>query len=212
MKVPSEAVLKSISFSILAPLSLWACGDTPPNRQPTLVPTLIAEPAGIGSGLKRLPEAVILERPVTAYSDVSIALAPSATPEPLPASTRTAIPSPTAEPLVSSQSGRAGEMQVTLTVSPGRAGINEINLYFFDAEGTWLTVDKVELRLKYLDHGDTTIAKVVPPLHPGHAFITSDAVRHAGRWQIEVAFQARRSSRRTYGFRGTDSLVQRDGS
>ncbi|HLF76016.1 MAG TPA: hypothetical protein VJB57_00865 [Dehalococcoidia bacterium] len=103
-------------------------------------------------------------------------------------------------------------MQVTLTVSPGRAGINEINLYFFDAEGTWLTVDKVELRLKYLDHGDTTIAKVVPPLHPGHAFITSDAVRHAGRWQIEVAFQARRSSRRTYGFRGTDSLVQRDGS
>jgi hypothetical protein len=80
-------------------------------------------------------------------------------------------------------------MQVMLTVSPGTAGINEINLYFFDAAGAWLTVETIEVRLKYLDHGELTISKVVPPLHPGHAFTTSDAIRHAGRWQIDVAFK-----------------------
>jgi hypothetical protein len=75
-----------------------------------------------------------------------------------------------------------------LLVSPGRAGYNEINLYFFDPAGVWITVQAVEIRVTFLDVKSTTAVETVSPLHPGHAFISGDYLRHSGRWQVSAEF------------------------
>ena len=111
---------------------------------------------------------------------------PSDTPEPEPTAE-----TPTTQPTTSrdiSLTQQAGALQVTLLVSPGRAGYNEISLYFFDPSGVWITVQTVEIRITFLDVKSGTIVETVSPLHPGHAFISGDHLRHGGRWRIEAAF------------------------
>jgi hypothetical protein len=80
-------------------------------------------------------------------------------------------------------------MDVTLDVSPGRAGDNEISLYFFDSAGAWQSVQSVEVRLTFLDFTAGSIVEQAILLHPGHAFITGNHLRHAGRWQVDAAFK-----------------------
>ncbi|HLF76620.1 MAG TPA: hypothetical protein VJB57_03945 [Dehalococcoidia bacterium] len=83
------------------------------------------------------------------------------------------------------QSKRMGD----LDVSPGRAGDNEISLYFFDPAGAWLSVTSVEVRLTYVDTRAGTMVVQAIMLHPGHAFIAGNHLRHAGRWQVAAVFK-----------------------
>ncbi len=141
----------------------------------------------------------------------SITLAPTSTSTTLPfapvaanvANTPTPAPSPPAEPDPTattppsqpapsrdlSLTQQAGQLQVTLLVSPGHAGYNEISLYFFDPAGVWIGVQTVEIRMTFLDVSAGTAVEAVSPLHPGHAFIAGDYLRHGGRWRIEAVFK-----------------------
>jgi hypothetical protein len=79
-------------------------------------------------------------------------------------------------------------MDVTLIVSPGRAGYNEVNLYYFDSAGLWASVDSVEVRFTYLDFSSGTVVERTPPLHAGHVLLQGAQLRHPGRWRIEALF------------------------
>jgi len=125
--------------------------------------------------------------PASASAIPTTAPQPSASPAPEP--TATTLPSQPAPSRDLSLTQQAGKLQVTLLVSPGRAGYNEISLYFFDPAGVWITVESVEIRITFLDVKSGTAVETVSPLHPGHAFIAGDYLRHGGRWQIEAAFK-----------------------
>jgi hypothetical protein len=114
---------------------------------------------------------------------------PSPTPAPpaaTPAPTRAARPP---APLAAvPQTKRAGPMDVTLVVIPGRAGYNEVNLYFFDANDLWTGVESVGVRLVYVDFGGVTFSERAAPLHPGHVVVGGSQMQHSGHWRIEGEF------------------------
>jgi len=82
-----------------------------------------------------------------------------------------------------------GELLLTLAVSPGLAGYNEVSLYFQDATGGDGGVSRVSLRLTYLDAAARPLQVEATIGHPGHAFIIGEHLRHAGRWRIEAVLQ-----------------------
>ena len=161
-------------LSLIASLSVSACrveSSGPPK--PTGTPMVVSATPPFAPA-----SAIVTPSPEPA----------SASPEPEPTAT-TASTQPPAPPRDLSLTQNAGELQVTLLVSPNRAGYNEISLYFFDPAGLWITVQTVAIRITFLDVKSSTIVETVSPLHPGHAFMTGDHLRHGGRWQIEAAFQ-----------------------
>jgi hypothetical protein len=125
------------------------------------------------------------------FMPVSARIVPTSSPQP-PASPEPAADTTPTQPPVSrdvSLSQPAGPLQVTLFISPARAGQNEISFYFIDPDGLWITVQSVEIRVTFLDVESAPVVETVSPLHPGHAFISGDHLRHGGRWQIEAAFE-----------------------
>jgi hypothetical protein len=86
------------------------------------------------------------------------------------------------------QISRAGPMDVTLVISPGRTGYNEVNFYFFDSAGAWTLVESAEVRITFLDFSAGTVSEQTTPLHPGHVLIQGAHLRHAGRWRIDAVF------------------------
>lgn len=80
-------------------------------------------------------------------------------------------------------------MDVTFFVTPGRAGYNEVNLYFFDTGGVWTTVESTEVRFTFLDFDVGSSTEQTTPLHPGHVLVQGAHLRHAGRWRIDAGFR-----------------------
>jgi hypothetical protein len=91
-------------------------------------------------------------------------------------------------------------MEVTLIVSPGRAGYNEVNFYFFDAEGAWILVESAEVRFTFLDFNAGSQSLVAAPLHPGHVLIQGSQMRHAGQWRIDARFTGPQTEGRSVSF------------
>jgi hypothetical protein len=113
-------------------------------------------------------------------------IATAALPTVAPASTRVASP---LLPLASvPQARRAGAMEVTLVILPGRAGFNEVNFYFFDVAGTWILVESAEVRFTFLDFDAATVVEQTAPLHPGHVLVQGGHLRHPGRWRSDARF------------------------
>ncbi len=88
------------------------------------------------------------------------------------------------------------EINLTLVVTPGIAGENDVSLFFFDKREVIDQVVSVGLRLRYLDHEAGAVDASATIGHPGHAFLIGDHLRHEGRWQIE-ALVRRADSRET---------------
>jgi len=80
-------------------------------------------------------------------------------------------------------------MELTLIVTPGSAGLNDIELFFFDVDGDWASVTRVEFRILLQGSPAPALAVAVEPLHPGHAYLSSAAMRHAGIWQADVRLE-----------------------
>jgi hypothetical protein len=79
-------------------------------------------------------------------------------------------------------------MDVTLVILPGRAGYNEVNFYFFDAQGVWAGVEGAAVRFVFVDFGSVTFSERAAPLHPGHVVVGGSQMQHSGHWRIEAAF------------------------
>ena len=94
------------------------------------------------------------------------------------------------------QSVQAGNLEITLVVSPGTAGDNDISLFFFDKDDAVDLFVDVQLSLKYLDFESRSVVVEATMAHSGHAFISGRHLAHSGRWQIEAVLR-RSDSRET---------------
>jgi hypothetical protein len=143
------------------------------------------------AGQAATPAAVAFETtPVAPTQPPQSPTQPPPEPTALPA---TAAPARTSRPLpplaAVQQVKRAGPMDVTLVVLPGRAGYNEVNFYFFDPEDRWTAVESADVRFVFLDFGGVTFSENAAPLHPGHVVVGGTQMQHPGRWRIEATFK-----------------------
>ena len=83
------------------------------------------------------------------------------------------------------QSVKARDLIVMMTLSPGRAGDNELTIMYLDADGDERSTEDVRVRLSYLDYGDQSLAWPPTESHPGHIRLLG-SVPHEGNWRIEV--------------------------
>jgi hypothetical protein len=73
-----------------------------------------------------------------------------------------------------------------MTLSPARAGPNEVNFFFYDTNGDDRSIERLTARFSFLDFAIAPVSVDMFELHPGHAFLIDQQIRHAGRWRIEL--------------------------
>ena len=86
------------------------------------------------------------------------------------------------------QSAEAGSLEITLVVSPGTAGENDISLFFFDREDELAVFERVQIFLTYLQHDAGVRSYDASVAHPGHAVLIGRQLSHSGRWRLEARF------------------------
>jgi hypothetical protein len=78
-----------------------------------------------------------------------------------------------------------------MTLTPGRAGYNELTVMYFDADGDERDTEEAIIRLVYLDYGNVAFAFQPTEFHPGHILLEGPFIPHEGSWRIEVAILRR---------------------
>jgi len=178
-------------LALLAPLAVIAASGrsaAPSSEATTRTDSAATVPALIATATAEIAPAPAPD----ARNGGQASPAATATDVPSPAPTRRpAFPSPTADagPGLLTQARQLDDLLLTLAVSPGLAGYNEVSLYFQDATGGDGGVSRVLLRLTYLDATVRPLEVEATIGHPGHAFIIGEHLRHAGRWRIEATLQ-----------------------
>jgi copper transport protein len=85
------------------------------------------------------------------------------------------------------QSVRADDLDISLDVSPGIAGQNELNIFLNDADGDDRAVQNVIVRFKYLDESLGENEDFAEPYHPpSHYVLSTSQMSLTGSWEIEV--------------------------
>ncbi|HLF77338.1 MAG TPA: hypothetical protein VJB57_07565 [Dehalococcoidia bacterium] len=82
-----------------------------------------------------------------------------------------------------SQSKVVDDLVVMMTLTPGRAGYNELNVMYFDTDGGE-GLGGATFVLSYLDFGDIRLEQPATEGHSGHAVLSGEHFRHAGRWRV----------------------------
>jgi len=174
-------------------LFVAACGSTPARLPTAGGSTPYVEPAAQPTAISTTePEPVLLAtstvEPPAAAATAPPPINPTAVPRPTLAP---AAPQPTAAnlPPLLTLNRRADDLDVIMTVSPARAGPNEVNFFFYDTNGDDRSIERLTARFSFLDFAVAPVAVDMVELHPGHAFLIDHQVRHAGRWRVEFAIK-----------------------
>jgi copper transport protein len=85
------------------------------------------------------------------------------------------------------QSIKAGDLDISLDIFPGKAGPNEIGIFLNDSDGDEKPVQQVIVRYKYLDESLGENEDFAEPFHPPtHYTLRTSQLSLAGDWEIEV--------------------------
>ena len=94
---------------------------------------------------------------------------------------RTATPSGPVDTTVTAETGEV----LNLTVDPGRAGANDLHMYFYAASGTEpLAVDAVQVQVSTDDVPPRTLPATA--VSPNHVIATGASLPTSGTWTVEV--------------------------
>lgn len=83
-------------------------------------------------------------------------------------------------------SATAGDLSLTLSLAPGRPGLNTFSLTVRDRAGRPVTAQRVDLRFTYLDRPVGTVVERARPAGPGAYVVSTAAAAVVGRWQVEL--------------------------
>ena len=72
-----------------------------------------------------------------------------------------------------------------MTLTPGRAGYNELNVMYFDVNGGEGELGGIMFAFSYLDYGNIHFEHPPTERHTGHAVLTGEHFRHAGHWRLQ---------------------------
>ncbi len=131
--------------------------------------------------------AVSAELALAVFILVATAILTSTSP-PGPAQGSAQSVSPIATPVGSAvASQRAGDLNITLWADPGRVGVNDINVTLADVDGDERTVQRVILRLNYLEQSLGVSEIDASPFHPPvHYVANTSQLSLPGNWEVEV--------------------------
>ena len=175
---PMLTILFSLSIGaglVLAVLAQAGAPDQP--VPPTSFPQVIAP-------TRPLPTPTRGDVPTPQLAIVTPAATPTLAPSPSTPSAEASYPAAALASVPQTQ--RVGGMELTLVISPGIAGYNDISIFFFDPGGARASVETLEFRIQFLEFAAEEVVARTTPLHPGHAYIAGEQLRHSGLWQIEV--------------------------
>ncbi|MDQ7829615.1 MAG: FixH family protein [Armatimonadota bacterium] len=83
-------------------------------------------------------------------------------------------------------SATAGDLSLTVALSPGRPGLNTVTVTVRDRAGRPVTAQRVDLRFTYLDQPVGTVVERARPAGPGAYVVSTAAAAVVGRWQVEL--------------------------
>ncbi len=150
---------------------------------------LIARPrlaAVLRGGLDRaLAAARVLGRSVPAEAGLALAvLAVTAALTDTSPPSAAAPPAPQLGGILQTQS--AGDLTLTLSVDPGKAGQNRMDFYLQDTDGDERPVERFIVRLTYLDQRLGTTEDDAAQVHPTHFVLEGRQLALPGRWRMDV--------------------------
>lgn len=83
-------------------------------------------------------------------------------------------------------SATAGDLSLTVALTPGRPGLNTATVTVRDRAGRPVTAERVDLRFTYLDQPVGTVVARTRPAGPGQYTVSTAAAAVVGRWQVEL--------------------------
>jgi len=172
-----RSILGLAGSLVFAALLASACGSvaTGETRLTGPTPSLTLGAVLPNATATAAPEPVLVAaatpEPPAATTGPSTLLPVNPTAPALPMSAPAATPPTTGLPPLLSFNGRADDLDVMMTVSPARAGPNEVNFFFYDTNGDDRSIEKLIARFIFVDFAAPPVVVEMVEAHPGHANI-----------------------------------------